>query len=398
MDYWNKIALIIVLLCCSRFSFSQTFIPGNTYYDSTGYVEYRAGNLPIIISAPHGGSFEPTSIPDRTCTGCVLVKDGWTQPIAEGIHEALFQHTGCYPHLIINLLHRKKFDANRDIVDAADGNPIVEQSWVGYHEFIDAAKAQVVSDYGRGLFLDIHGHAHTIQRIELGYLLTRSELQLSDAVLNSTSYIEESSVRTLANDNILNHSHAQLLRGQNSYGALLVEKGFPTVPSFSDPFPQGSDPYFSGGYNTLRHGSKDNEGEIDAIQVELNNEIRFTDSIRLILIDSLAHAATEYYGLHYNDQFENNYCNIVNSSNDLSTEKKSIQLFPNPTSDLLTINGELSLPEIQILNSTGQICLVLNPSGTMHTVDISALPTGLYFVRVMEWTNTFFEVQKLIKK
>jgi hypothetical protein len=59
---FSKITVVLILITQSIFS--QNYIPGNTYYDSTGYVKYIAGNLPLIISAPHGGSLEPTSIPD----------------------------------------------------------------------------------------------------------------------------------------------------------------------------------------------------------------------------------------------------------------------------------------------------------------------------------------------
>jgi len=98
----------ILILCAWNLGFSQTFIPGNIYLDSTGYVAYRAGNLPLIISSPHGGSLQPDSIPDRTCSGCVTVGDAYTKTIAEGMYDEIFKKTGCYPHVIINLLHRKK--------------------------------------------------------------------------------------------------------------------------------------------------------------------------------------------------------------------------------------------------------------------------------------------------
>ena len=311
MNFSKKIIAVISLISCASILFAQTFTPGSTYHDDTGYVRYQAGNLPIVISAPHGGSLEPASIPDRDCAGCSVIKDSWTQTIAEGLYDAIFEQTGCYPHLIINLLHRKKFDANRDIGDAADGEPTVEQAWYGYHEFIDSAKAQVVEDYNRGLFLDIHGHAHTIQRIELGYLLSGSELRLSDATLNTTTYIDESSILTLVGDNIQGLSHSDLLRGTESFGTLLDEKGFPSVPSFSDPFPDVGEDYFSGGYNTVRHGSRDNNAEIDAIQIELNQDVRFNSTNRAILIDSLSKVANEYIDLHYNDQYEGSYCALI---------------------------------------------------------------------------------------
>ncbi len=302
---------IVIFVFSFKSATAQPYIPGNIYYDSTGFVEYRAGNLPIIISAPHGGSLQPDSIPDRECTGCSYINDAWTKPIAEGMYDAFFEQTGCYPHVIINLLHRSKFDANRDIDDAADGNATVEQSWYGYHEFIDSAKVQVIEDYDRGLFVDIHGHSHTIQRIELGYLLSGAELRLSDATLNTIAFIEESAIRTLVGDNIGSHSHSELLRSEDSFGTLMDEKGFPSVPSLSDPFPNVGELYFNGGYNTQRHGSRDNAGDIDAIQIELNQDIRFNAVTREILIDSMTTAINQYLDLHYNDTYIDNYCDLL---------------------------------------------------------------------------------------
>ena len=247
---------VFLLIVSLTVSFGQVFIPGNSYLDSTGYVEYIAGNLPIIISVPHGGYLEPADIPDRSCANCVLVRDSYTQELANEIKLAIYQKTGCHPHIIVNLLHRKKFDANREIVEAADGHPTVEEAWYAYHDFIDTAKHYVAKKYNRGIFDDLHGHGHAIQRIELGYTLTKSALQLSDNDLNAVSIINESSIRLLANDNIQTLTHAELIRGQHSFGTLLDHQGFPAVPSTTDPFPQTNDPYFTGGYNTRRYGSE----------------------------------------------------------------------------------------------------------------------------------------------
>ena len=46
----------------------QTYIysTGEYYGDVLGYVEYLAGNTPVIITVPHDGTLSPSSIADRT--------------------------------------------------------------------------------------------------------------------------------------------------------------------------------------------------------------------------------------------------------------------------------------------------------------------------------------------
>jgi len=239
-----------------------------------------------------------------------------------------------------------------------------------------------VDNYSRGLFLDMHGHGHTIQRIELGYLLSRSELQMSDSILNTDEFTDESSIRTLASDNIQSRKHSELVRGETSMGTLLVEKGFPAVPSADDPFPQGTESYFSGGYNTVRHGSRDNQGNIDAIQIEMNQYIRFNDSTRLVLIDSLARVALEYYDLHYNDDFEEDYCNVISSTTDGHSEDFSIQIYPNPAENYFIVKSDLEILEVHIYNAIGQKVMISKLSMD-ERVDIFTLEAGMYIVQFL---------------
>lgn len=376
-------------------SYAQDYVSGETYYDSTGYVEYRAGNLPIILSAPHGGSLEPTSIPDRDCSGCVYVRDSWTQPITEAIYDEFVLATGCYPHAIINLLHRKKFDANRDIGDAADGNATVEEAWSNYHDFIAAAKTKTVSDYGHGLFLDIHGHAHAIQRIELGYLLSGSELRMSDTALNTTDFVAESSIKSLVSTNIQGNSHSDLLRGIMSFGTLLDGKGFPSVPSSSDPFPDVGAPYFNGGYNTQRHGSRTSNATIDAIQVELNSAIRFDATQRALLATALTISANEFIAYHYNRDFMANYCTYVLSNPSIKEQPSKIKSYPNPAADYLHLLGDLKNVEVVLYTVGGRRLYSQIWSG--EGIEVASLPKGYYFIQCRRGTKILGHV-KFIKQ
>ena len=240
------------------------FLAGEIYFGRQQYVEYQAGDLPIVISAPHGGYIEAAEIRDRTYG--VVTQDSRTQEVARALASAISQLTGRHPHVVINRLHRIKLDPNREIVEAAQGNAFAEWAWSEHHGFVDAAKQAVEEQYGRGFYVDLHGHGHEIQRLELGYLLRASDLALPDALLGAPSLVDRSSIRALALD--ADAGFAELIRGPTSLGGLLAAQGFPGVPSPAQPGPDGA-PFFSGGYSTARHGSRDG-GSISGVQVEMH--------------------------------------------------------------------------------------------------------------------------------
>ncbi|NNM05492.1 MAG: hypothetical protein HKO65_10345, partial [Gemmatimonadetes bacterium] len=41
-------------------------MPGESYLGRNGYTEYLPGEVPLILSAPHGGDLRPAETPDRT--------------------------------------------------------------------------------------------------------------------------------------------------------------------------------------------------------------------------------------------------------------------------------------------------------------------------------------------
>lgn len=179
-SYYSILFLLITFQVSLLYS---QYTPGVTYYGANNYIEYHAGDIPIIISVPHGGYLKPTSIPDRSCSGCITGIDGRTQEIAYELDSALRNVFGGMPHIIINKLSRIKLDANREIVEASQGDTASEAAWHEFHNFIQAAKNKCKSDFGSALYIDLHSHGHPKQRIELGYLITRTELQNSNASL-----------------------------------------------------------------------------------------------------------------------------------------------------------------------------------------------------------------------
>ncbi|MDX9929176.1 MAG: T9SS type A sorting domain-containing protein [Bacteroidales bacterium] len=295
---------VIFLLVSMNRVLSQPFIPGEVYFGQNGYIEYRAGNLPIIITAPHGGTLEPSEIPDRTCgiTGI----DSRTQTLIREMEYEIYQLTGGYPHIIICRLARVKLDANRDYDEATCGNPEAAPYWYEWHKFIDSAAARVTKYWGKGFYIDIHGHGHDVPRLELGYLLSAADLRLPDMILNNPAYIQSSSIRTLAGSNYNTLTHADLLRGELSLGTMLQNAGIPAVPSMQDPYPQTGEKYFSGGFNTYRHSSHLG-GTVDGVQIEHHSSIRTDHATRIAYSHDFAEILTAYLKAHYFPAFGATY-------------------------------------------------------------------------------------------
>lgn len=225
----------------------REYEPGKRYYGTNRYVEYICGNLPIIITVPHGGYAHPSHLPDRA-GGC-HVPDIGTQELARLLYEEFDRQLGAnqrstlsesgsssqtlhyYPHMILNRLQRGPLDMNRNEIDASGGNPETRHAWRQFHAFVRRAKREVVRGrsvtnmewrkkmatttdsstssvstsavaassvphWSRCLYLDLHGQSHD-RRHQLGYILNQQELyQHNDQQLDeSIELINKSSLR-----------------------------------------------------------------------------------------------------------------------------------------------------------------------------------------------------------
>lgn len=362
-----------------------------TIYGVNNYTEYHLGGLPLIISVPHGGGLKPESIPDRTCNNPTTVTDLNTIELARQIDTSLFNLTGCHPHLIFCNLKRIKLDCNRNLEDGACGNSEAETAWTEFHHFIDTAQSIALENYsGKAFYIDLHGHGHAIQRLELGYNYTASELSKSDSVLNTPKYIAYNSIQNLVKINQNGYSNAEMLRGENALGTLLTNSGFPAVPSQQTPDP-GSDPYFDGGYNTINYTCASPDNEVDGLQIECNSTVRNSYLNRKQFADSLASVLSFFLNLHESINMQN--CDI-STKNSESNDVFSFDVCPNPANDFINIKFSKSTEnyEINIINSLGIRVL---KSNSFNHLDISNLPVGLYFIKLENLEGNKF-VKKLV--
>ena len=246
--------LLIVLIT----SFTVlTASASESHFGYKKYVEYIPGDIPIIISAPHGGRLTDDSIPDRKKG--TLVTDSNTDKLARAVYEAF---KGKKPHVIICHLKRIKVDCNRSRQMSCDGNKNALRVWDDYQGFIEKAKKSIKEKNQKVLFIDIHGHGKPFQRLELGYLLSGRQLSKKGDEFNK--FEKSSSIGGLQNK----VSFEKLIRGPKSLGAFLAQKGYKSVPSPEHKEAEKGK-FFSGGYNTKRHGALKSKG-CYAIQIEAN--------------------------------------------------------------------------------------------------------------------------------
>ena len=310
----NIILISIFIISCSGGDKAVTpdaivpdvaYIPGQHYGDTLGYVDYLAGNTPVIITVSHDGTLTPSSIPDRTYG--VTTRDMNAQKVAERFAYHFVQRSGgLFPHVIVSNLHRTKLDPNREVVEAAQGNLGAVQAYNAYHKFIQTAIDTVETYFNSGVLLDLHGHGHDIQRLELGYLLDSNDLDLGNVQINAPTYAEKSSISQITS--LSPATFSEVLRGPTSFGGLIVTKSytyssagtgsvvytFDAVPSTTSSSP-GTDPYFTGGYTTSTYAV----GEINVIQIEANYD-RARDTARAYgaLGSAIEEALFDFYREH----------------------------------------------------------------------------------------------------
>lgn len=217
----------------------------------------------------------------------VTLSDNFTQEMTGELRARLCElFLGLCPAAVVNRLGRAKFDANRDQDEATFRIPEVVQAFNDYHAMIEK---EIAAMGGVGLFIDIHGHGHKMQRAELGYLVRGDALDLGDPIDPNVT-----SIRSLAHN--LRLDFDELLRGTGSFGGILGGLGFDSVPSPKYRGP-GHLVYFDGGYNSRRHGSV-LHGSFDAIQIESARSHRAPD-VRPQYVKALACTIKRYYCAYY---------------------------------------------------------------------------------------------------
>ncbi len=210
-------------------------------------IDIQKGELPIIISAPHGGRLPITDCPLRTNTKApqfVTVLDTNSDKLAQATAKELQKLTGKKPWLIIAKFSRKYVDANRpeaDGTESGSGKAVYQRYHAALREAVEANKSNP-----KALLIDFHSQGKTKDLIYRG---TGNSLSLKSKSLADVSAF-------------LNGLEQATLKLEPATANTIAKEH----------------PSFNGGYITRHYGASQPNG-INAIQLEIGADYRNKESI-----------------------------------------------------------------------------------------------------------------------
>jgi N-formylglutamate amidohydrolase len=214
-------------------------------------VEVIEGNLPIVITAPHGGTSPIPGSEERNDTSVpqfVTVVDTRTDSLARETAREIEKCFGKKPWVVIAKFSRKYADANRPAKYGAESEAAREQHKL-YHDSIRKAVDSVRGKFGKGILLDFHGQAADKDVVYRGTQNLKSVGEVSD----------------------------ELLSGEKSFLGVLENLGVKIVPDAGHARDK-EHPKFNGGFTVQTYGLGQADG-IFAVQLEFGGSYRSTKAI-----------------------------------------------------------------------------------------------------------------------
>merc|ERR1711872_217871 len=264
------------------------------------WVEYLPGELNLIITVPHNGDEKPEGLEDRkdgykdneglchfpgtdnpeemdsddeVCE-VSLGADLYTRSIAKKVSQKLEELTnGQKPHIIISSMHRSKMDPNRNEEEGAQGRAMAQ--WA---------------------YQDFHGQTHAGDRTELGYGISRFYINKGRT---EPERMQKTSIDALASRT--EGGLEALIWGNKGLGFFMEDRGCRAVPSTRQQVKPKQGDYYGGAKPDKiirRYGSRNGAGQVDAIQVEMQKDVRKKAEYKEFA-EKLGEAIFNFYTTHY---------------------------------------------------------------------------------------------------
>lgn len=236
--------------------------------DMPRYVATQPGELPIILSAPHGGTAQPPDTVERKGDGLekgpkgfFTGRDTGTEELCYEVAKAIELKLKKKPYIVAAKFHRRYIDPNRP-AEIAFEDPDAKPVYDFYHGSLNRYCRDVQQKYQRGLLLDIHGQGSA-----------------RDTVFRGT---QNGKTVTLLRERFGESAHI----GSDSLFGSLKTLGWKVHP-LEDGKEQAG---FTGGYIVQTYGSHQGFG-IDAVQLEFGADYRAEETRKktaAVLADAVA--------------------------------------------------------------------------------------------------------------
>ncbi|VTR99329.1 N-formylglutamate amidohydrolase [Tuwongella immobilis] len=257
------IGLILMVVSVSRSADPMPILPSDR-------VTVQRGEIPIILTAPHGGTLELPNVPERKgiglekgAKGFFTGRDTGTEELVADLSAAIEKRFGKKPYLIAARFHRKFIDPNRP-PEIAYESPNAKPFYDQFHDSVADACKQVQGKFQRGLLLDLHGQGSKRDTIFRGTQNGKTVKLLIDR------YGKKAQV------------------GPESFFGFLAKHGCTVYPTDDGKEQAG----FTGGYIVQTYGSHTGYG-IDAIQLECGADYRLKD-VRKPAAEKIADSVVDY--------------------------------------------------------------------------------------------------------
>lgn len=125
--------------------------------DFRKYFEFAKGDVPVILSCPHGGFKKPKRIPDKI--NGPRIADRNTYFIAKLIID-LLEKKGIDIYYILNKIHRSKVDLNRPPHSSSAFNKTSTEAnniFHAFHDYLNKFSQESLVQFDKALVIDFHG-------------------------------------------------------------------------------------------------------------------------------------------------------------------------------------------------------------------------------------------------
>lgn len=161
------------IACSPVLTLTPGVVPPAVSAHMDSLVHLQKGDLPILISAPHGGRKDIPGSRHRTGQGMVTggagfstAWDAGTEELALELAAEVLRLTGKKPYLVVGSFKRNFLDCNRPPA-IAYSDPAARAVYEVYHGALRDDCKEIVTRFGSGLVVDLHrqgSSANTVYR------------------------------------------------------------------------------------------------------------------------------------------------------------------------------------------------------------------------------------------